>query len=80
VIIAQGGRFGDWALYVKDGRAKFVYTTDIGSDVGMPVSADYGGSPRFNGRIDVVQIDVGDDDHSHLIDPAEVARIATARQ
>ena len=25
VIIAQGGRFGGWAVYVKDGRAKFVY-------------------------------------------------------
>ena len=25
VMIAQGGRFGGWALYVKDGRAKFVY-------------------------------------------------------
>ena len=25
VIIAQGGRFGGWALYVKDGKAKFVY-------------------------------------------------------
>jgi arylsulfatase A-like enzyme len=146
VIIAQGGRFGGWVLYVKDGRAKFVYnvlgmtefvteateplpggshqiraefaydggglakggdvtiycdgrsvgsgridqtqplifsadeTTDIGDDYGMPVSADYAGASRFNGRIDVVQIDVGDDDHSHLIDPAEVARIATARQ
>ena len=147
VIIAQGGRFGGWALYVKDGRAKFVYnllgmqefvteatedahrraatrsgpsspttaavsrraatspctttgaasapagstltqplifsadeTTDIGDDYGMPVSADYAGASRFNGRIDVVQIDVGDDDHSHLIDPEEVARIATARQ
>ena len=55
-------------------------TTDIGEDYGMPVSADYAGASRFNGRIDVVQIDVGDDDHSHLVDPAEVARIATARQ
>jgi len=146
VLIAQGGRFGGWALYLKDGRAKFVYnvlgmqefateateplpsgkhqvrmefaydggglakggnvtlyydgrsvgsgrvdvtqplifsadeTTDIGEDYGMPVSADYAGASRFNGRIDVVQIDVGDDDHSHLIDPSEVARIATARQ
>ena len=146
VVIAQGGRFGGWALYVKDGRAKFVYnllgmteftvgasedlptgshqiraefaydggglakggdvtlyydgrpvgsgrvehtqplifsadeTTDIGNDYGMPVSADYAGSSRFNGRIHVVQIDVGDDDHSHLIDPAEVARVATSRQ
>jgi arylsulfatase len=25
VIIAQGGRFGGWAVYMKDGRAKFVY-------------------------------------------------------
>jgi arylsulfatase len=25
VIIAQGGRFGGWSLYAKDGRAKFVY-------------------------------------------------------
>jgi hypothetical protein len=27
-----------------------------------------------------VQIDLGDDDHTHLIDPVEVARIATSRQ
>ena len=25
VIIAQGGRFGGWAVYIKDGRLKFVY-------------------------------------------------------
>ncbi len=25
VVIAQGGRFGGWALYFKEGRAKFVY-------------------------------------------------------
>ena len=146
VLIAQGGRFGGWALYVKDGHAKFVYnvlgmqefviaadepiepgsrqiraefdydggglakggtvtlfydgesvgtgrvdltqplifsadeTTDIGDDYGMPVSADYAGGSRFTGRFDVVQIDVGEDDHSHLIDPAEIARVATARQ
>ena len=146
VIIAQGGRFGGWALFVAQGRAKFVYnllgmqefviaateeipsgshqirsefsydggglakggevsiyydgrrvgtgrvemtqplifsadeTTDIGNDYGMPVSAEYSGASKFNGRIDVVQIDVGDDDHSHLIDPEEVARVATSRQ
>ena len=146
VIIAQGGRFGGWALYVKESRAKFVYnllgmqefvteskeevppgshqiraefaydggglakggdvtlyydgrsvgtgradqtqplifsadeTTDIGDDFGMPVSADYARASRFNGHIDVVQIDLGEDDHSHLIDPAEVARIAAPRQ
>ena len=25
VIIAQGGRFGGWAVYAKDGLLKFVY-------------------------------------------------------
>jgi arylsulfatase len=146
VIIAQGGRFGGWALYLRDGSVRFVYnllgmqefvtaateqlapgahqvraefaydggglgkggdvtlyydgravgagrvdqtqplifsadeTTDIGDDYGMPVSADYAGSSRFNGRIEVVLIDVGEDDHSHLLDPGEVARVATTRQ
>ena len=27
VIIAQGGRFGGWTVYAKDGKAKFVYNT-----------------------------------------------------
>ena len=25
MIIAQRGRFGGWAMYAKDGKAKFVY-------------------------------------------------------
>jgi hypothetical protein len=56
-------------------------TTDIGEDFGMPVSSDYsGGTSRFNGKIDLVQIDLGDDNHDHLIDIEEVIRIAMARQ
>jgi len=150
VIIAQGGHFGGWALYAKDGTARFVYnllgmtefvteatrpipagehqirmefaydggglgkggsvtlyydgekvgegrvqatqplvfsadeTTDIGQDFGqdfgMPVSSDYGGTSKFNGKIDLVQIDLGDDSHDHLIDPEELIRIAMSRQ
>ena len=147
VIIAQGGHFGGWALYAKDGAARFVYnllgmtefiteatrpvpagehqirmefaydggglgkggtvtlyydgekagdgrvpatqplifsadeTTDIGEDFGMPVSSDYAGrGSRFNGKIDLVQIDLGDDSHDHLIDIEEVIRVAMARQ
>jgi arylsulfatase len=146
VIVAQGGRFGGWALYLKQGRAKFVYnllgiqsfvteadrelpsgrhqiraefaydggglakggtvtlfldgepmgtgrvdatqpvifsadeTTDIGDDYGTPVSADYGAPSRFDGRIELVQIDIGDDDHNHLIDPEVLARVAISRQ
>jgi arylsulfatase len=147
VIIAQGGRFGGWSVYVSDGRAKFVYnvlgihefstvaespipegthqvrmefaydggglakgggvtlyydgqtvgtgrveltqpmvfsadeTTDIGYESGTAVSPDYTPqTSRFTGKIQWVQIDLGDDDHDHLIDPEERMRIAMARQ
>ena len=43
-------------------------------------SLSSGGTSRFNGKIDLVQIDLGDDNHDHLIDPDEVIRIAMARQ
>ncbi|MDF2561127.1 MAG: arylsulfatase [Microbacterium sp.] len=147
VIIAQGGRFGGWSLYLLDGVARFVYnalgirrftiaaasavtpgihqvraefaydggglakggdvtlyydgtpvgtgrvdvtqpmvfsadeTTDIGYESGTPVSDDYTPqTSRFRGRINWVQIDLGSDDHDHLIDPDERVRIAMARQ
>ena len=38
VIIAQGGRFGGWALYLKAGKAKFVY--NVLSIHEFPVEAD----------------------------------------
>jgi arylsulfatase len=147
VIIAQGGRFGGWSVYAKEGRAKFAYnvlgiqefatgsdepipagthqvrmefaydggglakggdvtlyydgkavgtgrveatqpmifsadeTTDIGYESGTAVTPDYTtrGS-RFTGKINWVQIDLGDDDHDHFIDPEERLRIAMARQ
>ena len=147
VIIAQGGRFGGWALYLKEGQAKFVYnvlgiheftteaeapipagthqvrmefaydggglakggdvtlyydgdgvgagrveitqpmvfsadeTTDIGYESGTTVTPDYTpATSRFTGRINWVQIDLGDDDNDHFIDPEERLRIAMARQ
>ncbi len=147
VIIAQGGRFGGWAFYAKDGHATFVYntlgihldttvadvaiptgthqvrmefaydggglakggtvtiyhdgdkvgagrvqqtqpmvfsadeTTDIGYESGTTVTPDYtADSSRFSGKISWVQIDLGDDDHDHFIDPDERLRVAMARQ
>ncbi|WP_426566786.1 sulfatase-like hydrolase/transferase [Angustibacter sp. McL0619] len=147
VLIAQGGRFGGWAVYLKDGRATFAYnvlgihlfttvadtavpegthqvrmefaydggglakggdvtlyydgtavgsgraaatqpmifsadeTTDIGNETGTTVTDDYTpATSRFTGRIHWVQIDVGDDDHDHFIDPEERMRVAMARQ
>ncbi len=146
VIIAQGGAFGGWALWAKDGKATFTYnalgmieftteatqpigagehqirmefaydggglgkggdvslfydgdvvgtgrvdatqamifsvdeTTDIGQDTGMPVSANYPSDTRCNAKIDLVQIDIGDDNHDHLIDPEVLIHIAMSKQ
>ncbi len=147
VVIAQGGRFGGWALYATDGKPTFCYnvlgiqhfsvvadepipagihqvrmrfsydggglgkggdvtlyldgepvgagrvgatqpvifsadeTTDVGYESGTPVSPDYtAATSRFTGRIHWVQLDLGDDDHDHYLDPDERLRIAIARQ
>ena len=148
VIIAQGGQFGGWTLYVRDGRPVYGYNlygvqrfkiegdtpippgehqirmefaydggglgkggtvtlyldgkqvgtgrvdrsepmvfsgddkTDIGTDLGSRVTDDYEpGDPTFNGRIEWVKIDLGEDakDADHLIKPEELWHIAMAR-
>jgi arylsulfatase len=58
-------------------------TTDLSSDSATPVSDDYG--PRgseFTGRVQWVQLDLGDDaqDADHFITPEERLRVAMARQ
>jgi arylsulfatase len=147
VIIAQGGAFGGWALYLIDGvprycynvfglqrftvvgtapvpsgthqlRAEFAYdggglgkggtvtlyvdgeaagegrveatvtmlfsadeTTDLGSDTASPVSDDY--TPQestFNGTVSWVQMDLGDDDQTHLITPEQRLQVAMSKQ
>jgi arylsulfatase len=53
---------------------------DVGSDSGSPASPEYG--PRgnaFSGQIAWVQIDLGTDDHDHLITPEERFNLAMAR-
>ena len=147
VIIAQGGRFGGWALYARGGVATFVYnvlgihefpvvatepipagahqvraefvydggglgkggtvtlyhdgkavgsgkvaftqamvfsadeTTDVGYESGTAVSSELTPeTSRFNGKIEWVQIDLGDEDNDHLIDPEERLKIVMARQ
>jgi arylsulfatase len=56
-------------------------TTDIGYESGTTVSPDYTAQgSRFSGRIHWVQIDVGEDDNDHYIDPEERLRVAMARQ
>ncbi len=54
---------------------------DVGSDTGSPCSPDYGATGnRFTGRINWVQIDLGDDDHDHLITAKDKVSLAMARQ
>jgi hypothetical protein len=88
------GKGGDVTLYYdgkKVGEGKIPATqpiifsadetTDIGEDFGMPVSSDYRGeTSRFNGKIELVQIDTGEDDNSHMIDPEDLIRVAMSRQ
>jgi len=147
VVIAQGGAFGGWALYLVDGglrycynvlglqrftvvgsaavpsgthevRAAFAYdggglgkggtvtlsvdgdvvgegrveatvpmifsadeTTDLGVDTASPVSDDYTPAQSiFNGTIAWVRIDLGDDDHGHLITPEQRLQVAMSKQ
>ncbi len=56
-------------------------TCDVGSDTGTPVSEDYAGeSSRFTGTINWVELQIGDDNHDHLITPEELMRVATTIQ
>lgn len=147
VLIAQGGAYGGWSFYLKDGalafaynllgitvdivrsdepapigdrqlRAHFAYdgggvakggtvtlfagedkigegriektipyqftfdeTVDVGQDLASPVSPDYGATGNaFTGTIDWVRIDLGDDDHSHLIDDEHKLAVAMLKQ
>jgi hypothetical protein len=55
--------------------------TDIGYESGTTVSPDYTtGTSRFTGTIRWVQLDLGDDDHDHYIDPEERLRVAMSRR
>ena len=56
-------------------------TCDVGRETATPVSPDYGPHDNeFSGEVNWVQIDLGKDDHDHLITPEERFRVAMARQ
>jgi arylsulfatase len=55
-------------------------TLDVGADTGTLVSPEYRGCAEFNGRIHWVQIDLGTDDHDHLISAEERLAVVMARQ
>jgi arylsulfatase len=54
---------------------------DVGRDTGSPCSPEYGATGNaFTGEIAWVQIDVGDDDHSHMITAEQRFNLAMARE
>jgi hypothetical protein len=90
------GKGGNVTLYydgqeVGQGRVEqtqgFIFsadeTTDVGCESGTPVSPDYSAkTSRFTGKINWVQIDLGQDaaHADHFISPEERLRVAMARQ
>jgi arylsulfatase len=87
-------RGGDIALYVDgaqvgSGRVERTVpmgfsadeACDVGRDTGSPASPDYGPTGNaFTGAIAWVRIDLGEDDHNHLIAPEDRFRMAFAKQ
>ena len=56
-------------------------TTDVGRDTGTAVSSDYTCQTSvFNGKVNWVQIDLGKDEHDHLISAEQRLNVAMARQ
>jgi hypothetical protein len=83
-LYVDGGQVGEGRV---EGTVPLIFsgdeTTDVGSDTASPVSDDYGaGDNAFTGRVEWVQIDLGEDaeDADHLISPEERLRVAMARQ
>jgi arylsulfatase A-like enzyme len=87
------GKGGDVSLYldgdqVAAGRIERTHiaifsaeeTTDVGRETGSPVTDDYPDDNTYTGTIDGVRIEIGDDDHSHLIDPEHLLAIALTIQ
>lgn len=59
----------------------FDETVDVGCDLASPVSSDYGATGNeFTGVLKKLRIDLGEDDHSHLIDDEHRLQVAMMRQ
>jgi arylsulfatase A-like enzyme len=86
------GKGGDVTLYldgeaVGSGRVEqteaFLFsadeTCDVGDEFGSPVTTDYDRT-RFTGTVNWVEIDLGLDDHNHLIRPEDRVNLAMGIQ
>ena len=83
-LFADGKKIGEGRV---DRTHIFIFaldeTTDVGCDLGEPVSPDYGArGNEFNGKVNWVQIDIDEaaKDVDHMIGAEERFKIAMARQ
>lgn len=88
------GKGGDVSLYydgkqVGKGRVEKTIpmgysadeACDVGSDTGSPASPDYGPTGnKFNGVINWVLLETGEDDHNHLVTAEDKFNMAMAKQ
>lgn len=54
--------------------------TQVGRDSQSPVTDDYVGDSKYNGKIHWVEMEGGQDSHAHLIDPETIFQYAMAKQ
>ena len=54
-------------------------TCDVGNEFGSPVTTDYS-QREFTGEVEWVEIDLGLDDHNHLIAPEDRVNLAMGLQ
>jgi arylsulfatase len=86
------GKGGTATLYIDgvavgDGRIEqteaFLFsadeTCDVGNEFGSPVTTDYG-QKKFSGEVEWVEIELGLDDHNHLIRPEDRVSLAMGIQ
>ncbi|KUF06675.1 hypothetical protein [Leucobacter sp. G161] len=55
-------------------------SSDVGTTTGTPVTSDRGAGCSFTGSVEWIRIDIGSDDHSHLIPLEDAVRSAIGRQ
>jgi hypothetical protein len=78
----DGNKVGDGRV---DATQPFIFSPDEGVDVGVETGTAVAPecdvkSSAFTGQINWVQLKVGDDDHSHLLDPEEHLHMVIGRQ
>jgi hypothetical protein len=73
VVVAQGGAFGGWSLYLTRGRLAFYNL--LGMERYTVQDSAFSG-----GGIQRVRLEAGLDSHDHLVDPEHLVQIAMTRQ